>query len=323
MMYTLMPSVLLPKAKSWASLHTVTTVAIAVCTAIAGCDAARSDQPPANAAVPPPKVVTADIQAGIERHIEEQSRLGNGYFRLPFEQQELALKLVRVHTEYLANLGPRRHFACVDLASTDGQVYDVDFFLAGDPGAMTVTETTVHKFNGQPLYAWEQKKDRTWQRVPVEDAPQSLLGVITGRDEFEFIYRATLPKMTDAARMWLPLPATDPFQTVEVTSINAPVEPSILEERKHGNWILFLELGPEASGQTVEVRFHVKRIEKTVYADQAPEADAYLVAESLVPINDDFRSIAAEVVEPWGGGKWHLEIFPSAAPEPEEWNGEM
>jgi hypothetical protein len=33
--------------------------------------------------------------------------------------------------------------------------------------------------------------------------------------------------------------------------------------------------------------------------------------------------VAAEVVEPWGGGKWHLEIFRSAAPEPEEWNGEM
>ena len=49
---------------------------------------------------------TADIQAGIERHIEEQARLGGGYFRLPFKDRELRLKLVRVHTEYLANLGP-------------------------------------------------------------------------------------------------------------------------------------------------------------------------------------------------------------------------
>ena len=92
-----------------------------------------------------PNVVPADIQAGIERHIEDQIQAGNGYFPLPFDQQQLRLKLVRVHTEYLANLGPRRHFACVDLVGTDGEVYDVDFFLAGDPGAMTVTETTVHK----------------------------------------------------------------------------------------------------------------------------------------------------------------------------------
>jgi hypothetical protein len=33
--------------------------------------------------------------------------------------------------------------------------------------------------------------------------------------------------------------------------------------------------------------------------------------------------VATEVIEPWGGGKWHLEIFRSANPEPEDWNGEM
>jgi hypothetical protein len=29
------------------------------------------------------------------------------------------------------------------------------------------------------------------------------------------------------------------------------------------------------------------------------------------------------VIEPWGGGKWHLEIIRSINPEPEDWNGEM
>ena len=48
-----------------------------------------------------PAVVTADIQAGIERHIEEQMRVGGGYYRLQFKDRELRLKLVRVHTEYL------------------------------------------------------------------------------------------------------------------------------------------------------------------------------------------------------------------------------
>src|SRR5262245_52587999 len=33
--------------------------------------------------------------------------------------------------------------------------------------------------------------------------------------------------------------------------------------------------------------------------------------------------VAAEVIEPWGGGKWHMEIFRSVAPEPEAWNGEL
>jgi hypothetical protein len=119
--------------------------------------------------------------------------LGGGYFKLSFDEEELRLKLVRVHTEYLANLGPRRHFACVDLASIDGDVYDVDFFLAGERGDIVVTETTVHKINGQPLYAWKQKRDKTWRRIPVEKATPRILGAITGRDEFEFLYRATLP----------------------------------------------------------------------------------------------------------------------------------
>ena len=133
-----------------------------------------------------PKVVTDDIQKGIELYIKNQVRLGEGYFNLTFKDTELRLKLVRVHTEYLANLGPRYHFACVDLADIEGDLYDVDFFLSGDPGSMTVTETTIHKINGQPIYAWEQKKDKTWHRVPVDNASRHLFGVVNGRDEFDF-----------------------------------------------------------------------------------------------------------------------------------------
>ena len=33
--------------------------------------------------------------------------------------------------------------------------------------------------------------------------------------------------------------------------------------------------------------------------------------------------VAADVIEPWGGGKWHLEVFRATAAEPEDWNGEL
>ena len=49
-------------------------------------------------------IVTADIKAGIEKHIAEQVAKGDGYFRVMFEGQELKLNLVRVHVEYLASL---------------------------------------------------------------------------------------------------------------------------------------------------------------------------------------------------------------------------
>ena len=63
----------------------------------------------------------------------------------------------------------------------DGEVYDVDFFLEGDPGAMTVTETTVHKLNGQPFYVWEQNEDKHLApRRRSTGASEEHLGVLKG-----------------------------------------------------------------------------------------------------------------------------------------------
>lgn len=251
----------------------------------------------AEAQADPANKVTAEIQAGIERHIEEQVRLGGGYYKLPFRGKELRLQLVRVHTEYLSKLAPGRYFACVDLADTSGDVYDVDFFLAGDPATMKVTETTVHKLNGQPFYAWEQKSDGTWHRIPLKKASQKHFGVIRGSDEFEFIYRAFLPEITASARMWLPLAATDAFQTVEVKSLSAPGKQSVLKEQEHGNQVLFLELSPADSGKIVEIRYQVKRKEKAPYAAETPDPGQYLKPERLVPVNETFRALAEQVVK--------------------------
>ncbi len=275
----------------------IVPAAAVVCLIFGGCEQQEGKDSPGVSAPPvATSVPTADIQAGIEGHIEAQVRLGGGYFKLPFRNQELRLKLVRVHTEYLSKLGPGRYFACVDLVDISGDVYDVDFFLAGDPAAMKVTETTVHKLNGQPFYAWEQQSDGTWHRIPLKEASEGLLGVIRGRDEFEFLYRATLPEVTSTARMWLPLASTDSFQTVEVKSIKAPGKQSILQERQYGNKVLFLELGPEYSGKKVEIRYQVQRLEKAAYTAPAPGRQKYLNPERLVPINENFRRIAEQVV---------------------------
>jgi len=273
-------------------MRTVAPVVVLLCVGCADHNGRKIEA----TSTPKARVVTADIQAGIEQHIEEQSRSGGGFFRISYDDRELELKLVRVHVEYLASLGPRRQFACVDLAGTDGEVYDVDFFLAGDAGSMHVTETTVHKINGRPLYAWKQREDRTWHRVPVENASRGLLGVIEDRDEFEFVYRATLPEIAGVAHMWLPLPTSGRFQTVTTKSVNAPGTQSTLIDREHGNTILYLELGPEDSQEAVEIRFQVLRLEKAAYPAPPPVPGEYLGAERMVPLTDDFRSIGNEVV---------------------------
>ncbi len=263
--------------------------------ALTGCDEKRPDEQ--NLSVPAPIVVTEDIQAGIEKHIEQESLDGGGYFKLRLDDKQLALKLVRVHTEYLANLGVRRHFACVDLVDTEGDVYDVDFFLSGDPGRMVVTETTAHKLNGQPFYAWQQKLDDTWVRVSVENASHRELGVVTDSDEFEFLYRVTLPEISAPARMWLPYPTSDAFQIVEVKSITTPGTRRILDESEHGNKVLFLELDQADSKKAIDIRYRVKRKEKAAYKASESDFEDYLLPERLVPLGETFIGIAAKVVE--------------------------
>lgn len=249
-----------------------------------------------------PHLITDDIQAGIEKHIREQTELNGGYFPLHFDGKDMKLKLVRVHTEYLANLGPKRHFACVDLASTEGNVYDVDFFLSGDPGDMTVTETTVHKLNGRPFYLWRQQEDGTWKHVEVDDASLELLGVIEGQDQFEFVYQATLPELKESARMWIPIPASDAFQTVELTQLIMPGTYRILTDEKHGNNVLFIELDPKDSGSPFSLEFNVKRSEKGIYEDVETSPDAFLAPSNLVPESDEFNKIANEVLKEKRGG---------------------
>ena len=107
----------------------------------------------------------------------------------------------------------------------------------------------------------------------------------------------SLPQITDAARMWLPLPTTDSFQTVEVKSIDAPGQRQVLHDPEYGNSVLFLTLGPHDSGKTISMRFGVQRLEKGVYAAAAPAPRQYLEANRLVPDNEEFHSIAKKVVE--------------------------
>ncbi|MGB5665883.1 MAG: transglutaminase domain-containing protein [Maribacter sp.] len=242
-----------------------------------------------------PKVVTADIEVGIKANIAKKVDEGGGYFNMNADGKELRLQLVRVHTEYLSNLGPQRHFACVDLADVSGDVYDVDFFLDGDPGNMSVTETTLHKLNGKPFYTWKQRKNKTWYRVPVQNASSDLLGVIEGEDKFEFHYEVTLPEMKESVKMWIPFPQNDRFQTVKLISLTAPAEHQILEEKTYGNTILYMELTPEHSGRKVELVYDVERQEKKPYEENSSPSN-FLGASLLMPVGDRFQMLADSII---------------------------
>ncbi len=68
-------------------------VAIVIWTALGGCQAQQSaDLTPAEVV---PNVVTDDIRAGIEKHIDEQARLGQGCFHLSFEDKQKMVEVMK------------------------------------------------------------------------------------------------------------------------------------------------------------------------------------------------------------------------------------
>jgi len=50
------------------------------------------------------------------------------------------------------------------MKGSDGKIYDIDFFMVPQPRKLTVTQTSVHKINGKPLYNWKQEGG-VWKKV--------------------------------------------------------------------------------------------------------------------------------------------------------------
>ncbi|MEM9159734.1 MAG: transglutaminase-like domain-containing protein [Verrucomicrobiota bacterium] len=120
--------------------------------------------------------------------------------------------------------------------------------------------------------------------------------IIKGEDNFEFIYQATIPQLTEDARLWLPLAQSDRNQKVDTVSITAPGDYLIQEESKFGNRYLFVELSPKMSGRTVEIVYTVQRTENTgePLSELGENAAKYLTPSSLVPRNARLANIAKQ-----------------------------
>jgi transglutaminase-like putative cysteine protease len=238
------------------------------------------------------KVTITDVEKGIRANIEKRVKEGDGYFNFQSDTLNLSLKLVRVHTEYLSILGSNSFFACVDLATENGDVYDVDFFLKGSPENMEVTRTELHKLNGKPYYTWKQAKDKTWYTVPLENASNDLLGVIEDKDYFTFTYAIQLPELSGPAQIWIPVAQSDNFQKVEIISAQIPVKQKMIQDEEYGNSIMFLELLPQHSNKKISLSYRVERVEKAPYPENDTNLVKYLQASAFLPVGDRFTAIA-------------------------------
>ncbi len=109
----------------------------------------------------------SDVSDGLKTFISGYAaKSADKKFHMPYNRKDLSLDLIKVHDDRFSSLGGNKYFACVDMKGTDGRVYDIDFLMAVQPGKLTVTQTSVHKINGKPLYNWKEDKG-VWKKVPV------------------------------------------------------------------------------------------------------------------------------------------------------------
>jgi hypothetical protein len=109
----------------------------------------------------------SDVSDGLKKFISGYAaKSADKKFHMPYQRKDLALDLIKVHDDRLSSLGGDKYFACVDMKGSDGKIYDIDFLMAVRPGKLSVTETSVHKINGKPLYNWKEQNG-IWKKVRV------------------------------------------------------------------------------------------------------------------------------------------------------------
>ena len=107
-----------------------------------------------------------ELANAITHYIEQDSKLKGGYFLVydGDEKKPLMLQLDKVHKERLASLGGGVYFACTDMKSSNGAVYDLDFFMRRTEGGIETTEVAVHKKAGKARYGWKEENG-IWKKV--------------------------------------------------------------------------------------------------------------------------------------------------------------
>jgi hypothetical protein len=106
-----------------------------------------------------PLVVSdAEVFAGVKKYIYTHAqKSGDKKFHIQSSGKDVALDLITIHADRLSDLGGNKHFVCVDMKAANGATYDVDFFISVRSGTLSVTEASVHKINGRPLYNWKEE----------------------------------------------------------------------------------------------------------------------------------------------------------------------
>ncbi|MBI1936922.1 MAG: hypothetical protein HYS25_02245 [Ignavibacteriales bacterium] len=119
-----------------------------------------SKEHPKSEATLNPEVLAKEI----EQYVETESKKHGGYFPYYDKQTKtkLDLKFDHVHKGNLSKIADGVYFACSDFKSSDGKVYDLDFFIKETDDGLKVTQQKLHKINGKARYTWYEE-DGVWK----------------------------------------------------------------------------------------------------------------------------------------------------------------
>ena len=107
------------------------------------------------------KPITADtVKKAIEDHVKDMSQAHGGVFMIRDDKlnKTWQLNFVKVHdpVRTFQKDGQTIYFACSDFKSTDGKdLLDIDFWMVPKGDKLEVTDTKIHKVNGEPRYTYE------------------------------------------------------------------------------------------------------------------------------------------------------------------------
>ncbi len=105
--------------------------------------------------------ITADfVKKSIQAHVDAQAKAHGGTFLIKDAKLDKTwkLKLDKIHdpVRVFEKDGQTIYFACSDFKSTDSNdVLDIDFWMVPHGHELTVTDTKIHKLNGEPRYTYE------------------------------------------------------------------------------------------------------------------------------------------------------------------------
>jgi hypothetical protein len=140
--------------------------------------------------------------------------------------------------------------------------------------------------------------------VPAFLAAQAASGAEHARKSrtFRLTYQATIrdiPGDAKSLEAWVPLPHTDPNQTIHRVSIDAPMSVTLGREPRFGNQSLHVRVDRPKGPVPITLLIEATRRENAGHQEylSADDRRTHLAAERLVPLDGPIRALAVEVTK--------------------------